>query len=160
MCPRPISYGMSLIFKIALASHVLLGIVGVIALYAIWMGLLKKDMPLVFLKRISLVGFLSIIMSWFAGGYYYVFYYGGIVKPVIKEGAYPWAHLIFTETKEHIFLVLPFVSLVLVLLFWCIGDKLKNDQLLKKSAMWFVGAATLIGVFVTIAGIVISGGVQ
>ncbi|MBI2096914.1 MAG: hypothetical protein HYT40_02040, partial [Candidatus Sungbacteria bacterium] len=50
------------------------------------------------------VGVLAFIASWLAGGYYYVVYYGTLVKPVIKSGAASWAHNIIMETKEHIFL--------------------------------------------------------
>ncbi|KKR27288.1 MAG: hypothetical protein A3C27_03740 [Candidatus Levybacteria bacterium RIFCSPHIGHO2_02_FULL_39_36] len=51
-------------------------------------------------------GLASFILSWFLGGYYYVNYYGTIVKPVIKAGSAPWAHSIAMEAKEHIFLLI------------------------------------------------------
>lgn len=151
---------MNYIFQIVLVSHVLLGVVGVIALYAVWMGILKKKPPITFLRYTSIFAFFSIIFSWFSGGYYYVLYYGDAVKPIIKEGAFPWAHLIFTETKEHIFLVLPFVSLVLALVFVFMDTHIANDPKLKRSIAWLAGVATIIGVFITLAGIVISGGAQ
>lgn len=49
------------------------------------------------------IGLFGFIASWFFGGFYYVNYYGGLVKLVIKSGAAPWAHSVFMETKEHIF---------------------------------------------------------
>ena len=47
-------------------------------------------------------------------------YYGGAVRRIIKEGDFPWAHLVFMEVKEHAFLLLPFMSLVLTLIFFFI----------------------------------------
>src|SRR4030067_285327 len=44
------------------------------------------------------------ILTWIVGGYYYVTFYGPLVRPVIKAGNAPWAHAIAMEAKEHIFL--------------------------------------------------------
>src|SRR3989344_9313534 len=60
------------------------------------------------------VGVAAFAASWLAGGYYYVVYYGTLVKPVIQSGAAPWVHNIVMETKEHIFLfVVPLAMTVL-----------------------------------------------
>src|SRR3989304_5739104 len=56
------------------------------------------------LRLPAVLGLTSFVLSWIFGGYYYVNYYGAIVKPVIKSGLAPWAHNIIMETKEHIFL--------------------------------------------------------
>ncbi len=50
------------------------------------------------------VGFAGYILAWIVGGYYYVTFYGPLVKPIIKAGSAPWAHAIAMEAKEHIFL--------------------------------------------------------
>ena len=50
---------------------------------------------------LGLVGF---VLTWLLGGYYYVKFYGPLVKPIIKAGNAAWAHAIVMETKEHIFL--------------------------------------------------------
>lgn len=63
-------------------------------------------------KIISLVGVTFFILNWLTGGYYYVVIYGPQVKPIIKEGPMPWAHEIVMETKEHIFLFLPFIAVL------------------------------------------------
>ena len=67
------------------------------------------------IKRAKTIAFISMVLlflSWFIGGYYYVNTYGNEVKPIIKEGPQPWAHGIFMETKEHVFLFLPFLSIL------------------------------------------------
>jgi glycopeptide antibiotics resistance protein len=63
-------------------------------------------------KLVALIGVVFLFLSWFTGGYYYVNIYGNNVKPLIKEGPFPWAHSIVTETKEHVFLFLPFLAIL------------------------------------------------
>lgn len=53
---------------------------------------------------VALVGLGSYILTWIIGGYYYVKFYGPLVKPTIVSGNAPWAHAIAMEAKEHIFL--------------------------------------------------------
>src|SRR3989338_9899023 len=64
-------------------------------------------------KIACVIGLILIMLSWLAGGYYYVNIYGPEVKPLIKEGPIPWAHLVFTETKEHIFFFIPILSMLI-----------------------------------------------
>lgn len=62
------------------------------------------------------IGTAAFAASWIAGGYYYVVYYGTLVRPVIKSGMAPWAHNIIMETKEHIFLFIIPVAVTVLLL--------------------------------------------
>ena len=63
-------------------------------------------------------GLVSFLLSWFVGGYYYVNFYGTLVKPIIKAGSAPWAHAIAMEAKEHIFLlVIPLAATTFFLAF-------------------------------------------
>ena len=73
-----------------------------------------------------IVAFFNIVGCWVAGGYYYLTVYGSEVKPAILGSVQPWAHRIIMETKEHVFLFLPVVSLTLV----CILVFLGKDQTL------------------------------
>lgn len=88
---------------VLIGIHLGLGIIGIDAF--LWLlGELKykgRKKPLLIT---AVLGTFSFIGSWLAGGYYYVKFYGPLVKPVIKEGLAPWAHNIMMETKEHIFL--------------------------------------------------------
>ncbi len=63
-------------------------------------------------KIASLLGAVFFVLSWVTGGTYYVTQYGELVKPVIKAGAEAWAHSIVMETKEHVFLMLPFLGVL------------------------------------------------
>ncbi|OGY62650.1 MAG: hypothetical protein A3G58_00555 [Candidatus Colwellbacteria bacterium RIFCSPLOWO2_12_FULL_46_17] len=88
---------------VLIGIHLGFGIIGIDAF--LWLlGELKyrgRKKPLLIT---AVVGALSFIGSWIAGGYYYVKFYGPLVRPVIKGGLAPWAHNIMMETKEHIFL--------------------------------------------------------
>lgn len=143
-----------------LIAHVILGIIGVAASYAVWLDLLKKSPSLGFLKKAAAVSFFSYLLSWFSGGYYYVLYYGGVQKPKIIAGAYPWAHKIFTEAKEHIFIFLPFAVLALLVVVWKSNQDLSSNESLRKAAAFLAGVITVLGVAITLAGIIISGAVR
>ena len=83
---------------------------------------------------------MGFVLSWFSGGYYYVKYYGGLVKPIIKSGLAPWAHNIIMETKEHIFLFI--IPLALTALFITFLDKKEFE---KSNIRWvFMVLVTLI----------------
>jgi len=151
---------MSTLFKIALSSHVIFGLIGVIAVYAVWMSLLKKNPSIGFLKYASLTAFVSYMVSWISGGYYYVLYYGSNVKPLIKGGDYSWAHIVVMETKEHVFLMLPFGALVLAAAFWLVGDRVLSDQKLRRTLSIFTAIIAIIAIAITISGILISGGAR
>lgn len=151
---------MTPLISTALISHVILGLVAVMGFYAAWLGLLKKEPPLSFLKTVSLTALLSIVLSWISGGYYYVVYYGEAVKPVIVAGAYPWAHALVTETKEHVFLVMPFAALALAALIWIHNGRLLENPRVKSGAVLLSAMLTVLGTFITLAGVIMSGGAQ
>src|SRR3989338_2979423 len=72
----------------------------------------------------AMLGFLGFMASWIIGGYYYVTYYGPLVKPIIKAGSTPWAHTIAMEAKEHIFLFIVPVAVTVYLV-----SRLSVDEL-------------------------------
>jgi len=145
------------IFRYALAAHVILGVIGVMLLYMVWMGLLKRAPRIKFLVWSSFAALVSILASWGSALAYYVHFYGENVKPVIKAGEYSWAHSLVTETKEHVFLVLPFLAFILFITLFLRGDKLETEEGLKKGLVYVAGLAAIIGILITLAGVVISG---
>lgn len=151
---------MSLTFKLLLTSHVLLGTLGVVALYAVWMGLLKQKISLKFLRFSSLWGFILLVLSWVTGGYYYSLYYGKTVKPAILAGPYPWGHGVFMEAKEHAFLLLPVLALAITVLLYSAGDRVESDAALKKQLAFLSGVTAVIGIVIALSGVVISGAVR
>ena len=109
-----------------IGTHAILGEIGIAAFLWVFIEMLNPTPNR--LKRAKIAAFLGVVFffaSWIIGGYYYVEYYGDLVKPIIKEGPQPWAHLIFTETKEHVFLFLPFLSIFAYTLIIRFKTKLK-----------------------------------
>ena|SRR3989344_6499228 len=96
----------------------------------------------------ALIGVLAFVASWIAGGYYYVVFYGTLVKPVIKEGLAPWAHNIIMEVKEHIFLFIIPVAITVLFITLLSDDEIENLGLRQVSValtMIVAGLGLLIG---------------
>ena len=101
------------------------------------------------------VGVAAFVASWLVGGYYYVVYYGVLVKPIIKSGLAPWAHNIIMETKEHIFLFI--IPLAATMLFVVMLEKKDMERLmLRKPAMRLTGAVAVLGLLIGAMGFIIS----
>lgn len=98
----------------------------------------KKKSP--YIKPLAVI---TVIASWlmliFAAFLYVIFY--SATKSLIKAGAWPWAHSIIMETKEHWGLLLPIIVTSAALL------TLKGN--IKESKKWWVLTiilAVLIGI--------------
>ena len=146
---------MSILFAITLSAHVILGIVGLIASFTATLTLIKIGGSIKTRTVAAWLAAVSYVLSWLSGGYYYVFYYGSNVKPVIKDGEFPWAHLIFMEFKEHAFLFLPFATVALALAVTRITET-KNPHLLPSVRLLAI-LITIIATAVTLSGILVSG---
>ncbi len=142
---------------LALIAHDFLGLGAVILSYAVWMMLMKRPTNLLRAAKTAWWAFALIMTSWITGGYYYVTHYGSAVKPVIKSGKYPWAHTIITEFKEHVFLFLPVLTLVLAIILWMQREQKKTDAGMQRALIVLAGVTALIGIAITLFGVVISG---
>jgi len=151
---------MNELFENFLFWHIISGILGIIVFYIVLMHLTKKKSNLNFLKISSFLGFVSFLISWISAGYYYVGYYGKNVKPVIINSNYSWAHGVFMETKEHIFLFLPFLSIIIFLVFYFQGNEIMADEKYKKPLVFLTGLVVVLGTIITLSGVIISGAVR
>lgn len=151
---------MSVFQTISLVVHVISGVVGVIAAYAILIEILRQQPEVKKILARSIFSLAGYLLSWVFGGYYYLTYYGSKVKPLILNGPNPWAHSIFTEAKEHVFLLLPLIAAVTCLLVWANKSQLVQPGALKKSFTWLTVIQVVLGAFVTIAGFIMSGSVR
>ncbi len=153
---------MIFLLKYFLVSHIFFGLLGIIFFYAVLISGIKQInfQKIKFFRRSALFGFLSFVLSWLTGGYYYVLYYGAAVKPTIIAGKYPWAHSIFMEIKEHIFLFLPFAALVITLMFYLFWDNLNQNPKIKNSVIALSAIVVIIGTIIALMGIIISGAVR
>lgn len=143
--------------QIFLSIHILIGVIGIIASYMTLLWLFKREIPLRSLKWVSFIAFIAYITAWFTGGYYYVVYYGNIVKPIIKDGPNPWAHLIIMEVKEHIFLFLPILSFIILLIIWLKGTSLQENRPLRNALALIALITFIIAISMAFGGILISG---
>jgi len=107
-------------------------------------------------KITAFIGLILILTSWIIGGYYYTKIYSQDVKPLIKEGPYPWSHNIIMETKEHIFLFLPFLSVLAATLTF----KLKPYEKPNYSLIFLLVIIVLIGLSMAGMGYLISTGAR
>ena len=116
---------------ILIGLHATLGEAGALAFLWVLIELLNPTESRLRRARIAaLLGTLFLIAAWFAGGFYYVTEYGALVKPVIKAGPLPWAHEVITETKEHVFLFLPFLGMLV----WGLLKRYQNEFIQNRNA--------------------------
>ncbi len=103
----------------------------------------------------ALIGVVAFVLSWVSGGYYYVRYYGALVKPVIQGGLAPWAHNIIMETKEHIFLfIIPLAITSLFITF--LSEEEFRSLNIKKALMILVVLIAGLGLIIGAMGFTIS----
>lgn len=131
--------------------HAVLGEVGALAFLWVFVELLNPNESRLRRARIAaLLGVLFLVGAWFFGGFYYVTEYGAAVKPLIKSGPIPWAHLVITETKEHVFLFIPFLAI----LTWGLLKRYQDEFMQKRS---FRIAVLLISGLVVLAAFAMAG---
>lgn len=89
------------------------------------------------------IAFIGSILAWIAGGSYYLFLYPQ-VKPVIKEGPEAWGHLVITESKEHMFFLIPVLLFFLAMFAAKRTEKLLTDHKLKNRFLFLTILAALL----------------
>ena len=143
------------------AIHAITGILSIFAFLLVFVELLSSGEKTI--KRVKifvLIGTILIFISWIVGGYYYVIYYGPDVKPAIKESSTPWIHSIVMETKEHVFLFLPFLAILTTgIIFSYNADLLKNHKA-KSSVLLLCALIILVGLAIAGMGYLISAGAR
>jgi len=148
---------MTTTLAILLIVHVVGGVIAIGMHNVVLMHLLKRAPNYTFVSRLAWAAAALFLLSWATSAYYYVTYYGSAVKPRILAGAMPLGHTFFMETKEHIFLVLPFVAISIAL---CTSYlRVNPDDALRKSTAFLTLVALAIGAAVAISGIFISGSI-
>ncbi len=142
----------------SLTLHILFGGLSILSYFFLFFWILEGDKrALKKIKLLSTFAALSIFVSWLFGGYYYVTQYGQGTRAKILEGSNPWSHKIFMEAKEHIFLFLPFVSLLQVAYVYNLGEKINLSDVRKSIAaltlLLFVSTLLIAGMGYVISGV-------
>lgn len=151
---------MSTQYTVTLVLHVLSGLLGTAGAYALWLHLLRPKMNLPAIRAWAYSTFFFLMFAWVMSAWYYVRYYGASVKPVILAGKYPWAHKVFMEWKEHIFLFLPFMAAALLFAVWKLQPESPGADSRRRAAVWLAAAMTVVALAVTLSGVAVSGAVR
>ena len=133
-----------------IALHAALGEAGALAFLWVLVELLNRIA--------AFLGVLFLTASWVAGGFYYVTEYGAAVKPLIKSGPLPWAHSVITETKEHVFLFLPFLAILAWGLLTRFRDEFMQNRDLRIATILVAGLVVLMAFAMAGMGFIISSG--
>lgn len=141
--------------------HAFLGEFAVFAFFWVFVELFNPSPKRIArIQTIAAVGVVLLLLSWIAGGFYYVTIYGTNVKPLIKAGPQPWAHNLFTETKEHVFLLLPFLGMITWGMLRFAGDSIVRDAKTRKAIQILALLVVLIGLSMAGMGYIISTGAR
>jgi hypothetical protein len=146
---------MNAMFQILLILHVLAGVFGILFFLCAFLCLARPHLTK-WRTLVTLLGTLSFWVAWIAGGTYYTRHYGTAVKPIIVEGDTPWIHTIIMEAKEHLFLFLPFLSLVALLLVWLANSEIDHNEKLLIRTQALFALIIVLGLMITFGGIIIS----
>lgn len=149
---------MNVTFKdILLFTHAGFGILAILA--ALWVFKDALDASEANAARTRKAAFfVSLLMcvSWICGGYWYVHFYPGD-KATILKGPWPFAHILFMETKEHLFFIPLILSFYLPIL---TREKLFSNATARKMALCVAMLIVLSGLAIEGAGSVIGYGVR
>lgn len=139
--------------------HAVLGEVGALAFLWVLVEMINpSEARLRRAQLAALLGTLFLVGAWIAGGYYYVTEYGTLVKPVIKGGPLPWAHSVITETKEHVFLFLPFLAVFVWGFLKRYKDEFMQNADYRKAVLIVSGLIVLLAFAMAGMGFIISSG--
>ena len=139
--------------------HAVLGEAGALAFLWVLIELLNPSESRLRRARIAaLLGTLLLIGAWMVGGFYYVTEYGALVKPLIKSGPLPWAHDVITETKEHVFLFLPFLGVLVWGLLQRYGNELMQNRRARIAVVLLSGLIVLMAFAIAGMGFMITSG--
>ncbi len=141
--------------------HAAFGEIGIVAFIWVFVELLNPTPKTIKRAKIAaLLGVILFFLSWIVGGYYYLYTYSANVKPLIKVGPQPWAHEIFTEIKEHVFLFLPFISLFTYSLLRKHEKNLPTDKKARRAILYLCVLIVIIGALMGLMGYLISTGAR
>lgn len=144
-----------------IGAHAFLGEFAVFAFLWVFVELFNpKPESIARVQKIATIGVVLLVLSWVVGGYYYLTTYGAEVKPLIKAGPQPWAHSVFTEVKEHVFLLLPFLGLMTLQLIRFFSGSIAKERRVRVAIQVLALLIVLIGLSMAGMGYIISTGAR
>ena len=141
----------------ALLAHAALGVLGTLS--AVWVFVETLNANEQNARRIqtaALAVAVFMVLAWIAGGYWYLRYYP-VEKALILKGPWPFAHNLFMETKEHLFLMTLLLSLYLPI---AARDSLHANGTARRMVLSVAFLIILTGLAIEGSGAVIDHGVK
>jgi len=140
---------------VLIGFHLGAAIVGIDAFLWLLGELMADDVHIGRARFAGFLGILGFAGSWLFGGYYYLNYYGTLVKPIILKGSAPWAHAIAMEAKEHLFLFL--VPMAITVFLFLMADRTTfATSRIKNSLRVLVGVIAVLALSIGAMGYIIS----
>jgi hypothetical protein len=142
---------------VILLAHATLGVLGTLS--ALWVFVETLNAQEQNAQRIrSIAGGVAILMgaAGILGGYWYLHFYP-IERALILKGPWPFAHNLFMETKEHLFLMTLILALYLPI---AARDRLYSNAAARKMVLCVSMLIVLTGLSIEGAGAVIDHGVK
>lgn len=140
---------------VLIGLHLGFAIIGIDAFLWLLAEVKNKEWHVKRLRIAALLGIGGFALSWLFGGYYYVKFYGALVKPVIKAGMAPWAHNVIMETKEHVFLFIIPLAITAALIVFLKKNEFEKIRVRRETLM-LTGLVASLGLLVGIMGFIIS----
>lgn len=142
---------------ILIGLHAVLGELGIAAFIWVFVELINvNDKSINRAILAAQIGTILFVLSWFVGGFYYTQEYGTLVKPIIKAGPSPWGHNLIMEAKEHIFIFLPFVSLITASLLRRKKKEILKSKEVRRGALILAVTVIILGALMAGMGYLIS----
>lgn len=136
---------------------------GISALLFAWIIIEMQNPGKRSLNRARLAAYLGALLTvagcWIIGGYQYLTSYRD-VRGIILAGPQPWAHQVIMETKEHIFLFLPVVAILLALGLHSISrDETGMNGEVRRTVVVTAALALILVILMIVMGAVLSNAV-
>lgn len=146
--------------EIILMLHPTFGVLGVLAAVWVFVEVLNASAQnRARLQRVALFAGIFIWLSYLAGGYWYVTYYGAD-RDIIKAGPWPFAHTVVMETKEHVFFVLLLLSTYLPIAARAAADQIVEDSAARNLLLTITAFIVLLGLAMEGGGAVVALGAK
>jgi hypothetical protein len=140
-----------------LLAHAAFGVTGCLAALWVFLEALNAQPGNAGRTRAAaLVTAVSMAAAWICGGYWYVHFYPA-EKALILTGPWPFAHNLFMETKEHLFLITGMLAFLLPV---ATREELFSHAAARKLVLSVAALIVITGLTVEGAGAVIEHGAK
>jgi hypothetical protein len=140
-----------------LLAHAMFGVLGtVLAVWVFVEALHAEEKNARRIRMAALAVAICMSAAWILGGYWYLHFYP-VEKAIILKGPWPFAHNLFMETKEHLFLMTLILSFYLPI---AARDQLHANAAARRMVLCVAILIVLTGLFIEGAGAIIDHGVK